>query len=64
MSANNMVLSAVLDKVIVALMAAIVLTLAWPVSLAFRAQPTYSDSAVCLQSRPGHAKVKLLGIKS
>ena len=64
MSVNNSALSAVLDKVIVALMIAIVATLAWPVSLAFRAQPPIADSSVCLQSRPVHAKMKLVEIKS
>lgn len=33
-------LAALLDKMIVGLMAMIVLTLAWPVSTAFRAQPS------------------------
>ncbi len=64
MSVNNSALSAVLDRVIVALMIAIVVTLAWPVSLALGAQPPRADTSVCLQSRPVHTKVKLLGIKS
>lgn len=42
-------LTALLDKVIVGLMAAIVLTLAWPVALALRGQPHPVAPAICLQ---------------
>ncbi len=48
-------LAALLDKMIVGLMAMIVLTLAWPVSMAFRAQPSLPKLAPRerMQSLPG-----------